>query len=626
VKKLFLKAIQLAYLLIIYHFSFSCAASEETLIEFSKNKQWLKLLNYKSVNSSQSYITSPDFFLTKAIDKSSINELKATVSAFYLPIAEHGTADEHAQCVFPARLYLIQQHLNLNSFGKLPVIECPKYQLWRKQIKHNSVSIVFASGYMSNPASMYGHLLLKFGDVEKRNQLLDTSLNYGAIVPDEENPLIYVLRGIFGGYDASFSDQQFFKHKHNYANVELRDMWEYKLALSSEDIDFIIKHLWEVLPTKFDYYFMDENCAFHFARLIELVLEQPIISQDSLWVLPNSVATGLTKVMYKEKPLLKEVKFVPSRETILHNYFEQLTVAQRGIASSIIFHDFSFLIEEYERLSNDEKKIIVEALFQYINVVEKKNKPSNKVNKSKRKLINERLKLPAGKAIHYTNLKKDNAPHLAREPSKFSLGILSVDQKKTYGTSGFRMTYFDDLSSSLGRSDYSNLEMFDIELITDESQTKVLKLDVVDIKSLYLPSIPWRDEVASAWTVRGGYEQYSKTCIDCGIYFVEGSIGKSIRLGSEALGYALIGGKAFAGRDNDIAVYAKVGYLVSITNNIKAKVELNKMESIDFSKGYNTSLKVAVSYEFANHWDVRFGLQKKDTTTASIKLNYYWGF
>ena len=53
---------------------------------------------------------------------------------------------------------------------------------------------------MSNTASMYGHLLLKFSDSDnhKSNNLLDNSLNYGAIVPNDENPLVYVLRGVFG--------------------------------------------------------------------------------------------------------------------------------------------------------------------------------------------------------------------------------------------------------------------------------------------------------------------------------------------------------------------------------------------------------------------------------------------
>lgn len=627
-KELFVKIISSTFFFLLYIFSYSSVASEQSLIEFSKNKQWLKLLHYKTTPSFQSYITSQYFFLSTTADNSSLDELKATITAFYLPISINESDDKHAQCQFPARLNLIQKQLNLSTYGELPLVECAEYKIWRQQIKKDSISLIFASGYMSNPASMYGHLLLKFSEVNsyKSSELLDNSLNYGAIVPANENPLLYVLRGIFGGYNAGFSDQQFFKHKHNYGNVELRDMWEYKLKLTPEDVSLIVEHLWEILPAKFDYYFVDENCAYHFAKLIELVLDEPIISDDSLWVLPNSVATGLAKVKYKNKPLLAEVNFIPSRETVLFDYYRQLTVEQKQVAEAIIGNDFSFVIKKYEALSNDEKKVIIESLFQYINVVKQKDKQHEVIKTGKQKLISERLKLPIGKAIRYSTGKENAAPHLARKPSKISLGMATLEQSKFYTTAGFRMTYFDDLSSSVGLSEFSNLEMIDVEIITDKTQAKILKLDLIDISSLYLPAIPWSNTIASAWSVRAGYEQLSNTCIDCGIYFAEGSMGKSIRIGNDGLGFAMIGGKAFFGKEDDVTIYTKIGYLTSITKNLKAKVELYKASNIAFSSSYTRSIKLAFSYEFSHDWDVRFLLEIKESTFAVLTLNYYWGF
>lgn len=625
--RFFINIINLAFCFAFYIFSFPSIASEQPIIDLSKNKQWLKLLHYKGTLFNQSHIKSKDFFLSNVDEKSSLNELKATITALYLPIKKSEAHDKHAQCRFPARLSLIKKELDLSVFGELPVLECYQYKKWREQIKSDSISLVFASGYMSNPASMYGHLLLKFsdGDDYKSNDLLDNSLNYGAIVPNNENPMLYVVRGIFGGYDASFSDQQFFKHKHNYGNVELRDMWEYKLALTTKDISFIIEHLWEILPTNFSYYFIDENCAYHFAKLIELVLDEPIINEDSLWVLPNTVTTAVSKATYNNASLLEKVTFIPSTETVLFNYYEQLTSKQKQIAETII-NDFSFATEEYKALSNIEKKMIIESLFQYINVVKQKDEEYSSHKKARRSLINERLNLSIGKGIHYREEKIYIAPHLARKPSKFSLGLASIEHSKIYATAGFRVTYFDDLSSSLGVSEFSNLEMVDIEIITDKTKAKILKVDLIDISSLYLPSTPWTNTMASAWSVRAGYEQVSNTCIDCGIYFAEGSFGKSIRIKDDALMYAMIGGKAFFGEKDDVAVYAKLGFLTSISTNLKAKVELNKASSIALSKSYASSVKLALSYEFSNDWDVRFSLENKEATFMALSLNYYWGF
>ena len=627
-KALFIKTISSTLLFFLCLFSCLSYANEKSLIEFSKNKQWLKLLHYKAVDSSNSYIASQDFFLSTTVDSSPLEELRATITAFYQPNKRNKSDDNHAQCRFPARLSLIQKQFDLVPYGELPIVECTKYKAWRQKIDKDSISLVFASGYMSNPASMYGHLLLKFGEVKsnRSSTLLDNSLNYGAIVPAKENPIFYILRGVFGGYDASFSDQQFFKHKHNYGNVELRDMWEYKLTLIPEDVAFIIEHLWEILPAKFDYYFVDENCAFHFAKLIELVLDEPIIYDDSLWVLPNAVAKGVAKARYKNKPLLTDVIFLPSRETVLHNYYGQLTVEQKEVAKAIIEHDFSFTIKKYEVLSDDEKKIIVESLFQYINVMKQQGEHHHAIKTSKRKLIKERLRLSVGKAIVYSTRKQNAAPHLARKPSKFSLGIANVGQSKLYTTAGFRMTYFDDLSSSVGLSEFSNLEMIDVEVIADKTKAKVLKLDLIDISSLYLPAIPWTNTVASAWSVRAGYEQLSNACIDCGIYFAEGSLGKSIRIGSEALGFAMVGGKGFFGAEDDVTIFTKLGFITSITGNLKAKIELQKASNITLSSSYTRSVKLAISYEFAHQWDIRFFLENKETTSAALTLNYYWGF
>jgi hypothetical protein len=126
--------------------------------------------------------------------------------------------------------------------------------------------------------------------------------------------------------------------------------------------------------------------------------------------------------------------------------------------------------------------------------------------------------------------------------------------------------------------------------------------------------------------VRAGYEQLSNTCIDCGIYFAEGSMGKSIRIGNDSLGFAMLGGKAFFGEENDVTVYTKIGYLTSITKNLKAKIELQKASNIAFSSIYTSSIKLAFSYEFSHDWDVRFRLENKEATFAALTINYYWGF
>jgi hypothetical protein len=54
-----------------------------------------------------------------------------------------------------------------------------------------------------------------------------------------------------------------------YSDLENRDIWEYELNLTPEEIDRLLMHAWELGPIHFDYYFFDENCAYHLLGLLE---------------------------------------------------------------------------------------------------------------------------------------------------------------------------------------------------------------------------------------------------------------------------------------------------------------------------------------------------------------------
>lgn len=614
------------FFVIFYTSSLSVYAVEKQSIEsFSQNKLWHNLLHYKQKKTNQSYVTSNSFFLDKNGSQDPYAELLATITAFYHS-NENNSERKHPQCRFPARFSLITKNVELKRFGELKPVECVEYNKWRKQLNVKSISVVFASGYMSNPASMYGHLFLKLNSAQHSTDLLNTSINYGAIVPKDENPIIYVLRGIFGGYDAGFSDQDFYRHHHNYGDIELRDMWEYKLALSFSEVDFLMAHLWEILGVNFDYFFVDENCAFHIAKFLEIILKGSLIADDSLWVLPSSVAKGLAEVKHNQKNLLSEIVFIPSRETKLQQVYTQLSPTEVNAAQNLIDNNFDFSDTEYHELSPSERKTVIEALFEYNNVIKHKNDQTLSVRKNLKLLMNERINLPVGRTKWAKNEPNNSAPHFSNAPSKFSLGFTNIEHEKNYLTAGFRMTYFDDLSSNIARAPFSNLEMIDITLIAIDEQLDILDIDLIHINSLYQAPLPWNENLSSAWSVRAGYEQLYNNCFDCGIYFAEGSLGRSIRINTDGLVYSLVGGKIYAGKQDDISLSLKLGYITSINESIKIKLELK--ESIGFERDSNNKLKYLseINYQLSPDWEIRFVAEKEESFLISVKMNYFWGF
>ena len=213
------------------------------------DKQWLQLLGYntKSELLTKSEIYSPEFFLANDGNINPKNELEATIRAFFLSAKDNN--DLHAKCQFPARYIWLNQRLNIDAYIT-EKISCPSFDSWSNNNQIDSVSLVYVSGYMSNPASFYGHLLLNFKPKNTASDLLKQTINYGALVPENENSLLYMINGLFGGYNATYTSIIFYKKNHNYTEDQLRNLWEFELNLSKLQINLLTAHTWELMGKK----------------------------------------------------------------------------------------------------------------------------------------------------------------------------------------------------------------------------------------------------------------------------------------------------------------------------------------------------------------------------------------
>ena len=171
---------------------------------------------------------------------------------------------------------------------------------WSKLSSTQSLSLIFATGYLGNPASYYGHTLLKLNsDQNKKLNLLETSVNFGAKVPKNEDPISYMLKGVVGGYDGSFSHSSYYYHTQNYLENELRDLWEYQLNLSQDDYYFLVAHIWELIEQDYIYYFFDENCVYRMYELFSLFDDIDLPPIKAPWVIPQEVVSAINSATYK---------------------------------------------------------------------------------------------------------------------------------------------------------------------------------------------------------------------------------------------------------------------------------------------------------------------------------------
>ena len=214
-------------------------------LDLARHPTWLKLLHYEG-RLPQSVVLTDDFFLSPEGRSNPQAELHATLEAYFLPWQQD--TDEHPRCRFPARYYWLSRQLPLPDYA-LKEPHCRRLSNWALLDRVKSVSLLLVSGYLGNPASTFGHALLKLNTDSSDDDygLFDLTLNYGALIPENESALRYVVRGLLGGYEAGFSDRYFYTQDLVYSHTEFRDIWDYRLDLSNHQRTLLILHIWEII-------------------------------------------------------------------------------------------------------------------------------------------------------------------------------------------------------------------------------------------------------------------------------------------------------------------------------------------------------------------------------------------
>ncbi|MGB0866090.1 MAG: DUF4105 domain-containing protein [Granulosicoccaceae bacterium] len=293
-----------------------------------------------------------------------LDELKATLRAFH----QEDTADkEHAICRFPARYIWLKQRAPELLQTPVSLKHCKKLQQWPAMQKNGAINLVHVSGYMGNPGSAFGHLLLRIGkksDTPNRG-LLDIGINFGAKIPPAENMLMYMIKGIGGGYDSSFSADRHYLRDHVYAESESRDMWAYELNLSQEQRQLLLLHLWELRNTAFSYYFLQKNCAWRIAQLLEIVLDKNIVPSLRPYYMPVDVFHAVDDLSNDtDFNLVNRISFLPSEARSTTLSFNTLELSKKQRMRELIRQQEASTIDD--SWSSQELEILIDYSSQKI--------------------------------------------------------------------------------------------------------------------------------------------------------------------------------------------------------------------------------------------------------------------
>ena len=292
---------------------------------------WLRLGHYQRTLTGgwKSQADGKEFFLAKGGKTDPAAELEATLRGFFDDAPKREELDD-AQCRFPARFAFLGRRLGFD-LARLPPRRCPKLEDFLARTRPRGVTLVFSSYYLNNPASSFGHTLLrldKTGEArpEKRFELLDHGVDYSASV-DTGNAVLYAAKGLLGFFKGEFKIYAYYYKVRQYGDYESRDLWEYELALLPEEVAMLAAHVWELGGTWFDYWYLDENCSYHVLSALEAAAPRlDLVSHVGRFVvLPSDTVLAL----FQNPGLVRAVHYRPSIRTQFEARARALGAAER---------------------------------------------------------------------------------------------------------------------------------------------------------------------------------------------------------------------------------------------------------------------------------------------------------
>jgi hypothetical protein len=412
--------------------------------------QWLRLGHYhKSWSSSYHSQIKGNFFIAPDGADNPQSEFLATIDALFTdtPLTDKKNS---LQCRYLARTRWLKSVLPL---APEDLASCPIRDQWKQQLDSHEAYIIFASSDLNSPGSSFGHTFLRLHNPKNTHELelLDYGVNYAALTGQDSGAL-FALKGLFGFYPGSYSMLPYHQKIREYTNLEGRDIWEYKLKLSEEEVALLIDHLLELDGSFSYYYFSDENCSYQILELLNVLRpELDLTKSFHDFVIPLDTLRILSK-----QDFLSDERSRPSLQAEWRSRFAGLNLTEKKELKDAVNspQTFQFTTD----LTNKEKAETLEASLSYLAIKEfreqknfKEDKYSLAVQRSKLGPITEPIVIP-----------KPSPPLLSQNDMGLYLGF-GQENRKDYLDLKFRRAFHDLLSGDGGLSPFFHLEVLSFE-------------------------------------------------------------------------------------------------------------------------------------------------------------------
>ena len=466
----------------------------------ANSRGWRALLHYKPGNGWtrwESQADDPAFFLAEDGKTEPGKELHATLRALAMPV--QGDVNQHPQCRFPARFHWLVQQLDIDP-ARFRTVRCEQLEAWFDTLRPGSLTLVFPAAYINSPSSMFGHTLLRVNpdDYRKDAALVAYALNYAANADATDSALLFSIKGLIGGYPGVFSIVPYYEKIREYRDLENRDVWEYSLDFSRDELFQLMRHAWEVRHIQFDYYFLTENCSYHMLSLMEAA--RPELDLTSAFDI-KAIPSDTVRAVY-DAGLVRGSHYRPATTTVIRHHASQMSDADNQRVIAITDGELDAVQQQIKQRPAIEQARIFEQAYDYSRFLATAD-PSVRDPRSgiNWRLLVERSKLPV------KNIWKplQQLPVRAEEGHRTARLALQAGQRAGEGFLGmqFRPAYHDVLDPLPGYSRGAQINFLDLSAryYVDTEKLELEKLTFINVLSLaprdrYFDPVSWGADFA----------------------------------------------------------------------------------------------------------------------------------
>jgi hypothetical protein len=590
----------------------------------SQSAEWLGVVGYKNAAFGvKSEIDDRRFFLAKNGRTDPQAELLATIESFFAGSFD-GNASLDTRCIFVARRNFLKNALPIDE-SRLAPVQCEAFDHWYNGVSGDRLVLVFPAAYMNNPASVFGHTFLRVDKNESANALISYALNYEASIPEGEGDLAFVYKGLFGGYDGYFSALPYAEKAKTYGDMENRDIWEYELNFSREEIDRLLFRAWELHYFARDYYFFKENCSFVLLELLEYAKgDRDLTSRFTAFAAPVDTVRAIAN----EPNMLKNAVFRPSRNTRIANMAHNADQAVLDAALSLALGEIAPQ-EAIAALDNDRAIAALDLAAEFSDYLYAKNETAYESYKKRHFALMVARSSLGISAAPPPLIEPPIRPDLGHLISRLALGAGYDSEAKASANFRLRVSYHDMVDPLGGFAPSAAIGAGDLWLQYANDQARIRRFTLLDMES-FAPRNRFFSPIS--WRFGFGWRDNPPTTPRNGYGFFKGGAGLSWG-GERLVGYIGANLEAQGGKKlyKERAFYGggSIGAIATVSDRLRARFEAKRDYDLADANAPRTTIKLDSAFAIDANLALRLEfssekLEKTELNEAFLFIDYFF--